>query len=125
MRKLISILILMSIAGIALAGTITILLQNVASVGAGPSINFARMSPDIPIPNRAFQVVLNGASADSATVTLQGSNDNTNWLTLATFSPTSAVPDVGSQVVSTYAYMRGNLTAISGTGASVTMISGE
>lgn len=125
MQKIIGAILLTILTSFAFAGTITVLLQSASAVGVGSSVNFVKMSPDIPIANHAFQAILNGASADSATVTLEASNDNSHWLPLVTFNITSAVPTIGSQVVATYAYMRGNLTAISGAGASVSLIAAE
>lgn len=102
----------------AMSGKTNILLNAVSSVAAGSSVSSTAI-------NRSFQATLNGASAVSATVLAEGSNNGTNWLTIATYSLTLAAPSSGSAFVAPYKYIRGNLTAISGTGETVTLIEAE
>lgn len=75
-----------------------------------------------------FQAIANGTSgAFSATVLVQVSNDNTNWETAITFalSGTATIADTaGNNINAPWNYVRGNVTAISGTGANVTLIMG-
>jgi hypothetical protein len=64
------------------------------------------------------------ASTGAATVVIQVSNDGTNYLTLGTITltlGTSSTSD-GFASLNTWEYYRANLTAISGTGASVTVL---
>ena len=102
----------------AMSGKTNILLSAASSVASGSSVSSTAI-------NRSFQATLNGASAVSATALAEGSNNGTNWLTLATYSLTLAAPSSGSAITSPFKYIRGNLTAISGTGATVTMIEAE
>lgn len=74
-------------------------------------------------PNRAFQATVAGTGAVSATVLIQVSNDATNWITLATItlSGTNSATD-GVAMSAAWGFVRGNVTAISGTGAAVTTV---
>lgn len=124
MKKLALATLFLLVSGTAIAGLITTLMTNAATTGAGTSINYSSIGT-IPRPNIWFQATLNGASAVSATVEIDGSTDNTNWVPLTTFSLTAASATLATAVVTTAPYIRGNLTAISGSGASVTVRSGE
>jgi hypothetical protein len=61
------------------------------------------------------------AGAGAATVVIQGSNDDANWDTIGTVSLTLATTTSSGSFTSDdrYTYLRGNVTAISGTGAAV------
>lgn len=74
-------------------------------------------------PNRTFQASVVGTGAVSATVLIQVSNDATNWITLATItlSGTTSATD-GVAMSAAWGFARGNVTAISGTGAAVTTV---
>lgn len=76
---------------------------------------------------RVFQAVgTTTAGAGAATVLVQGSLDDTNWLTLGTISltlGTTATSD-GFATDAPWTYIRGNCSAISGTGATVTLFVG-
>ncbi len=96
------------------------ILSDVTTTGAGS----AHRSPN----ERSFQAVgltTNGAGA--ATIKVQVSNDGTNWidlgspiqLTLATTASSDGFSSTGA-----WAFVRGNVTALSGTGASVSLIMG-
>lgn len=68
------------------------------------------------------------AGAGSATVKVEVSNDGTNYFQIKSFSLT-LVTTVSSDayelpITARYLYIRGNVTAISGTGAQVTLIAG-
>lgn len=121
MKKLAAFVAFAFIPAVAFAGVIT-LLSSAANTGVGTSYSFGGTTPF-----RWYQATLNGASAVSATVKVEGSADNTNWVPLATITlPTSAssVTDA-TATVQTANYVRGNLTAISGVGASVTLQSSQ
>lgn len=100
------------------AGAVTTLLSAVTATGAGTTTNMlgGRCS---------FQAVANGTSgAFSATVVVQVSNDNTNWETLGTISLAGTATTADSDGFASdapWAYVRGNVTAISGTDANVTL----
>ena len=74
---------------------------------------------------RCFQAVENGSSgAFSATVTVEVSNDGTNFDTLGTITLSGTATTADSDSFTSDApwlYVRGNVTAISGTGANVTL----
>jgi hypothetical protein len=76
-------------------------------------------------PNRTWQASIAGTGAVSATVLVQVSNDGTNWLTLVTFALSGTTTDqAGETTQAPWAYTRANVTAISGTGAVVTVTMG-
>lgn len=62
-------------------------------------------------------------STGSATVKIQVSNDNANWIDLGTITLTlgTAVTSDGLAAFAKWAWVRANVTAISGTGAKVTV----
>lgn len=101
----------------------TKLLSSVTSTGAGSSFEVDRK---IKEPSKAtYQVTVVGTGAVTATVKIEVSNDDSNWLTLATITlsgTTSATDGFASDAP--WAYRRANVTAISGTGAAVTAIMG-
>lgn len=122
MKRITAFLFLLSVSLMAFAGLLTPLLTNVSTTGAGAGINMPQY------PNRWYQATLSGASAVSATVEVDGSTDNINWVPMLTITlpktGTGAHTD-GAATVQTAPYVRGNLLAISGIGATVTLISGE
>jgi hypothetical protein len=63
------------------------------------------------------------AGAGAATILVQGSNDGTNWNTIGTISLTLATTTSSDSFNSEdrYRHLRGNVSAISGTGASVSL----
>ena len=62
-----------------------------------------------------------GSGTGAATIKLQGSNDGTNWIDIATCSLTLGTSVTASSVTNTanWYWYRVNVTAISGTSASV------
>lgn len=99
----------------------TKLLSAVTSTGAGTS-------QSLPSGRCTFQAIANGTSgAFSATVIVQVSNDNTNWEDAITFSlsgTATTADSAGNTLDAPWAYVRGNVSAISGTGANVTLYMG-
>jgi hypothetical protein len=83
-------------------------------------------------PWSSFQAIVTGTGTVSATVLIQGSNEdatfqgtNANWITLVTLSPTGTTNgNDGNTVIGTWRYVRSSVTAISGTGAAVQVIMG-
>lgn len=100
------------------------LLDGVTATGAGGPAEFSKKEG----PEAVFQCIANGTSgAFSATVNVEVSNDNTNWETAITFSMsgTATTADTaGDNIAAPWKYIRGNVTAISGTGANVTLTTG-
>ena len=86
------------------------------TTGAGQAIN---LSGDA----HTFQATVTGTGAVSATVLVQCSNDGINWLTLGTSTLSGAVSATdGFATAAPWSFVRGNVTAISGTGAAVTVV---
>jgi hypothetical protein len=124
MKKLVIAGILALASFAAAAGVIITLLLNATTTGAGTGVNYASFGAGLPTPNRWFQATLSGASAVSATVEIDGSTDNTNWVPIATLNPTAASSTLAIATQQTAPWIRGNVLAISGTGATVTLQSG-
>jgi len=76
--------------------------------------------------NRTFQAFgSTTAGAGAATILVEGSNDNSHWITLGTISlilGVTVVTDGYSSTNSPWKYIRGRISAISGTGAKVSLI---
>jgi hypothetical protein len=66
------------------------------------------------------------AGAGAATILVQGSNNGTNWDTIGTITLTLATTTSSDSFTSSdrYALIRGNVSAISGTNASVNLVMG-
>lgn len=75
--------------------------------------------------NRTFQATVTGTGAVTATVSVEVSNDGKNFLNLATIdlSGTGSNTD-GFASDAVWEYVRGRVTAISGTNATVDLIMG-
>jgi len=83
-------------------------------------------------PYGAFQAIVTGTGAVTATVLIQVSNEadtfngvKTNWITMGTItlSGTTTATD-GFTTICPWRYVRANVTALSGTGATVEIIMG-
>lgn len=86
----------------------------------GPSL-----SVFVNLPERTFQAVVSGTGAVSATVDIEVSNDNINFMVMGTISLSGTDTNTdGFAANAKWNYVRANLTAISGTGASVTVVLG-
>ncbi|TAK93825.1 hypothetical protein EPO05_06910 [Patescibacteria group bacterium] len=120
------IFILLSASAYAAFGGAVTLLLNTSTIGPGESVNYAALGKGMPMPNRWFQATLNGASAVSATVSVEGSTDNENWAQIVSaIDLTAASATKAVATVQTAPFIRGNLIAISGVGATVTLRSGQ
>lgn len=101
-----------------------IILNAATTTGAGDAWHERDTIPKFTYGYRSFQAVgSTSASTGAATVLVQVSNDGTNYITLGTITltlGTSATSD-GLAVANSWEYYRANVTAISGTGASVTV----
>lgn len=74
---------------------------------------------------RSFQAVLTGTGAVTATVVIEVSNDGDNFLTLDTLDLTGTdLATDGTTLGATWLYLRANVTAITGTGAAVSVFMG-
>jgi hypothetical protein len=96
------------------------LLNGVTSTGAGSTHQLSK-------PKKTFQASgSTTAGAGAATIKIQVSNDNVNWLDMGTISLTlsTSVTSDGFSSDSAWTYVRANLSALSGTGASVTVTVG-
>lgn len=122
MRKiLIAAILFISCSAVALAALpdVHVLLNAVTADG-----NYRMVTFDKGSVTKQAQAVIGGASSVSATVTVQGTNDGTNWSDIATLLIASS--PVASQVAATtltspYRAMRGVVSSISGTGTTVTL----
>ncbi len=69
---------------------------------------------------RTFQAVCTGSGSVTATVTLEGSLDKTNWVTIATLSLSGTAPQTSSyEHTSAWTYIRARTSGVSGTSATV------
>lgn len=66
------------------------------------------------------------AGSGAATILVQGSNDGSNWDTIGTITLTLGTTSTSDSFTSLdrYGKLRGNVSAISGTGASVNVTAG-
>ena len=101
-----------------------IILNNATATGAGTAWHPRDTASIATYLFHSFQAVgKTSASTGAATVVIEVSNDGTNYITLGTITlvlGTSATSD-GFACSNTWEYYRANVTAISGTGASVTV----
>lgn len=78
-------------------------------------------------PKTTFQAIVAGTGAVTATVVFDCSNNGTNWCSTAlgtiSLSGTTSATD-GFTTDAPWKYVRARVTAISGTGASVTVLRG-
>lgn len=94
----------------------TPVLLNATATGAGSA--FTVQSAPVSI-----QATVSGTGAVSATVVIQVSNDGANWITMGTIilAGTTSNSD-GFTAMANWALVRANLTAVSGTGATVVVV---
>lgn len=96
------------------------LLESVIATGAGASYEVRTL-------HRTFQASgATSAGAGAATIAIEVSNDGSNWLTYDTISLTlsTTTATAGVEMDAQWSYVRGNVTAISGTDASVSLYMG-
>jgi hypothetical protein len=100
------------------ATVIARLLDGVTATGAGTITT----PPISATPWRSYQGSVTGTGAVTATMTVEVSNNPTlqGWMTLCTITLTGTTTATDGCVgITTYGYVRGNLTAVSGTSATV------
>jgi hypothetical protein len=99
---------------------VSVLLNAVTSTGAGDAIP-SQLFPG----SKTFQAVVEGSGAVTAEVDIEASNDGEHWLVLGTISLSGTGSDTdGFASSAAWAYHRANLTAVTGTGASVSVMMG-
>lgn len=95
------------------------LLSEVTTTGSGNSFELHSIY-------RTFQAVGSSESLTwAATVKVQVSNDGTNFLTLATIDIDQDTTTDGFSSSTAWKYVRGNVTAISGTATTVSLVMGD
>ncbi len=102
------------------------LLTAATTTGPGTAFTFDRpLGAGITRSKATFQGVVTGTGSVTATVLVEVSNDKTNWLTLGTItlSGTTTASD-GFAADAPWAWVRGNVTALTGTGAAVALTQG-
>jgi hypothetical protein len=100
------------------------LLKNAITTGPGASVDLAGLDNEC---NATYQAVgATSAGAGTAEVDIEVSNDNENWILLGTISLTlSDTPATdGFASAAAWLYVRANITALTGTDASVNVIMG-
>jgi hypothetical protein len=101
------------------------LISNAIATGAGPSQLI--VSSQIDQANKTFQATGTTTSGTGAVaVAVEVSNDNTNWIAMGTISLTlgTTIATDGFVSIASWTYVRGNVTSISGTGATVSLFMG-
>lgn len=102
-----------------------VLINNATTQGAGTSQNVQSLR--IPTDNKTFQASGKTSSGSGAvSVAVEVSNDNTNWIVMGTISLTLGTTNAtdGFVSIANWTYVRGNVTSISGTGATVSLFMG-
>ena len=102
------------------SGKVDTIMSAATGTGAGSTIYKAS-------PKSTYQATVAGTGAVTATVTIEASNDGTSWcstvLGTITLSGTTTDTD-GLTSDAPWKFVRANVTAISGTGAAVTVLMG-
>jgi hypothetical protein len=101
-----------------------VLLNAATTTGAGTAWHERDTVPKYTYGYRSFQAKGNTtASTGAATVLIQVSNDGTNYITLGTITLTLgvAVTSDGFAAANSWEYYQANLSAVSGTNATVTV----
>ena len=97
-------------------------LQQTASVATGARASHVGLVAEM---TRTYQATVVGTGAVSATVVVEVSNDGEYWLTLGTITLSGTTSDSdGFASNAAWAFVRSDTTAISGTGATVTVTEG-
>lgn len=115
-RLLLAALLAAALVAPAQAQPVTTLLNAITTTGAGTQFTWKNY------PTSSFQCVEAGTGTVTATVNVEVSQDGVTWFQLAVFtlSGTAAASSTTTAVPS-YPYVRGNVTAITGTNAAVTL----
>lgn len=75
---------------------------------------------------KSFHGKVTGTGAVTATIVVEGSNENSTWVTIGTItlSGTTSATD-GFAHLSAWRYVRGRISALTGTGATATLVMGR
>ena len=102
-------------------GVVTTLLDGVTATGVGTGVQ--------PVSaQRTFHAKLTTSAGNgSATVRVEVSNDNVGWITAGAieFASAASPQNDGFSSATPWKYVRGNVTAIAGTGAALTLTMGQ
>jgi hypothetical protein len=102
-----------------------VLINNATTTVTGTPQNVQTLR--IPQDNKTFQASgRTSTSTGAASVLVEVSNDNVNWITMGTISLTLGTAATTDGFVSTanWTYVRGRVDSISGTGATVSLFMG-
>lgn len=99
------------------------------TTGPGAPIEMIRLASESGISRGKMTFQAKGstsASTGAASIAVQVSNDGTNWLTLGTISLSLSTTETsdGFSSDAPWAFVRGNVLSISGTGAAVSLLMG-
>jgi hypothetical protein len=101
-----------------------VLLDNVSTTGAGSKVPLIKKGDS----SATFQATVNGTSGTvTATTDIEVSNNETDWISMATISLSASAPVADSDGFASNAswcFVRANLTAVTGTGTRVTVVMG-
>jgi hypothetical protein len=95
------------------------ILSGVTAVSVGSLVDLTGRSN-----TKSYQGVITGTAPFSASVNVEVSLDGTNWIVLTTMSLSNTTPTIGYTSTDAWPFVRGNVTAITGTGASVNLTVG-
>ena len=100
------------------------LVSNQAGIGAGPFVQILKSQTGNGAPKVAFQAIETGSGSVTATVTIEVSNDGINVVSTVactiSLTGTATVSD-GCTTDFGWAFVRANVTAITGTTAKVSV----
>lgn len=102
-----------------------VLLSNATTTAIGTPQNVQALR--IPVDNKTFQASgQTSTSTGAASVLVEVSNDNANWITMGTISLTldTATTTDGFVSSANWTYVRGRVSSISGTDATVSLFMG-
>ena len=102
-----------------------VLISNATTTVTGTPQNVQALR--IPVDNKTFQASgQTSASTGATAVNVEVSNDNSNWIVMGTISLTlgTATNTDGFVSSANWTYVRGRVTSISGTGATVSLFMG-
>ncbi len=121
-KKLAALALFVLALSAAPANAATVLLNAVTSTGTG-TINY--LGAKAANANRTYQATEVGSGAVAATVLVQASDDGVGWVTLGTITLSgSGITSDGFASSAAWQEVRGDVTAISGTNAAVTLTMG-
>jgi len=102
-----------------------VLINNATTTVTGTPQNVQALR--IPTDNRTFQAAgTTSSGAGTASINVEVSNNNADWIVAATIGLTLGTTSTSDGFVTSanWTYVRGRVTSISGTGATVTLYMG-